>query len=203
MWHEYLIPAIAEEQAEIIRGLKFWITELEEQGLINGFAFNHYYNNPPDRDELRIRFEYADDEFLATVETQLQRNVREFIPDYEVEKRIWNQGTTPESVLRAYEFGSRCAFLLLEQIEKGRIEQRWVSDFMPLSNLEQSVTPFNFQSSANHGLWNSLLVNKLPNELLIHLFLLIASARLHNMDELHNWFERNRQACEFFFQSIP
>lgn len=201
MWYEYLIPGVANEQATIIRSLRLWITELESRGLIAGFAFNHYYNNPPDRDELRMRFEYAKEDCLATVEMELQRNVGEFIENYEVEKRIWNQGTTPESILRAYEFGSRCAFLLWEQIEKGRIEQSWVSDFMPLS--EQSLTPFNFQQSANHGLMNSLLVNKLPNENMIHLFLLIESAKLHSMEELHSWFERIRQACEFFFQAIP
>ena len=29
--------------------------------MITGYAFNHYYGNPPNLDELRIRFDYANE----------------------------------------------------------------------------------------------------------------------------------------------
>jgi hypothetical protein len=202
MWYEYLIPANSQEQSRIIQTLRLWITGLEERGLIVGFAFNHYYSHPPDRDELRIRFEYSNDNYILKVEGEFQGKIREFIRDYVVEKRIWNEGTTPENVLRAYEFGSRCAFLLWKQIEGGKIKDIWMSDFIPFSNPEQ-IAAFDFQQSVNHGLWNSLLVHKSPNELMIHLFLLIQYAELHDMKELRNWLETNIQACEYFLKFTP
>jgi hypothetical protein len=200
MWQEYRIPGNKEVQMATIRGLNKWVLELENVGLINGFAFNHYYCNPPERDELRIRFEYSNDESISKVENELCKQIRVFNPQYVIEKRVWNEGTTPENVLRAYEFGSRCAFLLWDLVEKGRIEESWVSDYYPLTN--QTVDQFNFQQSGIHGLMNSLGIDKRPNELLIHLFCVITMTESHNFDELVNWLNQCRGAFDCFFSSV-
>ena len=201
MWFEYLIPTDAREQAIIIRGLRLWIIALEERGLITGYAFNHYHDNPPNLDELRIRFEYANEDSITYVESELQIEVEKFIPDFKLVKRSWNK-ECPESNRRAYEFGSRCAFLLWDLIEKGRIKQSWVSDFWPVLT-EKKLVPLDFQQSVNHALWNSLSVPKKPNELFIHLFLFIQLAELHNMDELKEWIGNLKELCEWCLNKTP
>jgi hypothetical protein len=203
MWQEYLIPSTSEMQLRIMRSLKMWMEGLENRNLVSGFAFNLYYNNPPERDELRIRFEYTKEESTSIVENELQSNIRDFISDYTIEKRVWNNGTTPENVLRAYEFGSRCALLLLKLIERGRLRENWVASFYPLSDQSQSLDSFNFQLSANHGLMNSLGIDKCPNELLIHIFSLITVTKSHNLQELIRWLETYQGEFGTFFQYVP
>lgn len=91
MWHEYLVPTDFEKQKEIIRKLRIWIEKLEERKLIAGFAFNHYYSIPPNPkypDELRIRFEYTNEENSKNVEEELELEIRQFLSDYVLKQRI-------------------------------------------------------------------------------------------------------------------
>ena len=71
MWYEYPIATNFEKQKEVIRGLRTFIQSLEAQKSILGFAFDHYYNNPDEQDELRIRFEFIETEELPYTERGL------------------------------------------------------------------------------------------------------------------------------------
>lgn len=127
MWHEYQIPADFEKQREVIRKLRIWIQQLEKEKLIVGFAFNHYWQlptNPKEPDELRIRFEYSDEKHRENIEAEFEREVKKLLPNYVKQERIWNSGTTPQQVLQAYEFGSRCAFLAWEPNRKQTLSRR-------------------------------------------------------------------------------
>ena len=55
MWHEYPIAANFEKQKEVIRSLRTVIQSLGGKKSIVGFAFDHYFNNPNEQDELRVR----------------------------------------------------------------------------------------------------------------------------------------------------
>ena len=126
MWHEYPIPADFDKQKEIIRKLRTWIEQLENDNLIVGFAFNHYFQVPPnpnEPDELKVRFQYRDEQNRDIVESKLENEVKKLLPNYVKQERKWGSDTTDRHVLQAYEFGSRCAFLAWEQIENGRFPE--------------------------------------------------------------------------------
>lgn len=192
MWHEYPIPANFEKQKEVIRKLKAWIQSLEKQKLIIGLAFNHYYQippNPDEPDELRIRFEYNNEENRKNVEVQLEQEVRKLLPKYVKKERIWNAGSTPQHILQAYEFGSRCAFLGWELIERKRFPEEYFSDFYKRDG--DKGIPYEFQWHFNHGVMNSLGISKTPNELLIHVNHLMESTKCQNIQQLIDWLQKN------------
>lgn len=206
MWHEYIIPASYDGQKRIIRELRTWIEELEQRGYVTGYAFNHYYSVPPAPDypdELRIRFEYANEGNSAEVEKELEAKIRLSIHDYTLRQRVWNNGTTPEYVLRAYEFGSRCAFLFWKLVETGRFEESLTSSFYPfqIAN-EESIRATNFQRSFSHGLMNSLGISKIPDELLIHISAIIEYSGASSVEELCTWLRNHRGDFEAFFHFL-
>lgn len=201
MWYEYPIPADFEKQKEIIRQLKTWIESLESRGLVEGYAFDHY--SPPK--ELRIRFDCLDEEKLEIVRKELEPKVRRFVPDYisKERERLWDAGKTPEYVYKAYEFGSRCAFLFWDLVERGRFSEKFASSFLQWldsSNYEiKHSIPFLFQFHFSHGVMNSLGIHKIPNEQLIHLAFLIASTKSSNLQELC---ERIKKKSMLIFEKL-
>lgn len=191
MWYEYPIPADYEKQREIIKQLRKWIISLESRGLIEGFAFNHYY---PESATLNVRFDCIDKEKLKIVRKELEQEVKRFLPSYVPEKseRLWDAGRTPEHIYKAYEFGSRCVFLFWELVEKGRFNEEFASSFLKwIDSTRYEFNPaslsFVFQICFNHGIMNSLGIHKIPNEQLIHLTALIESTRSSNAQELCEW----------------
>ena len=189
MWYEYPIPADIENQRRIIRQLRKWIQSLESRGLVQGFAFNHYYPNPS---ILNIRFDCTDDK-LETIRKGLTQEVKKLLPSYVLEERLWDAGRSPEYVYKAYELGSRCAFLFWELVEKGRFPEELTSSFLQWTNATHyrfgNERAFNFQFCFNHGVMNSLNITKIPNEQLIHLAALIESTKSSNPQELLRWIE--------------
>lgn len=167
MWYEYSIPANFEKQKEIIRKLRKWIQKIEHEGQIKGFAFDFYYNNPQRGNVLCIRFDYQNEENRKT-EDELTKKVIEFVPDYVLKGNTWESPN--EGELEAYEFGSRCAFLFWDLVERGRFKEDYISDFLPPR--PESKTPFMFQLCFNHGVMNSLGIQSKPNEKMLHLELL-------------------------------
>jgi len=165
MWFEIPIPADYETQKVIIRQLRTWIQDLESQRLIEGFAFNHYFGGGS-QDTLRVRFDCTK-ENLRQVKKELSSKLEELNISCSLNENPWE---SPEHILKAYEFGSRCAFLLFELIESGRFSEDYVSDFLPPT--PRSELPLSFQFHFNHGVMNSLGVPKRPNELIIHHFAL-------------------------------
>ena len=188
MWLEYRISADFERQKQIIRQLRTWIENIERQGLIRGFAFDHYFGRPDAQDDLRVRFDYPNEENL-TVRDGLRDAVRPLVPNYLPQGRAWESN---EEVLKAYEFGSRCAFLLWEKINQGRYPENYLSNFVTVQSDQNAfrLVSFNFQFHFNHGVMNSLGVPKAPNEQWIHLLALIESTRSHNPEELCSWIRR-------------
>ena len=198
LWYEYPIPADSEKQRKIIRQLKTWIESLESRGLVDGYAFDHY--SPPK--ELRIRFD-CDEEKLEIIREELEPKVRKFVPDYipKERERLWDEGKTPEHIYKAYEFGSRCAFLFWDLVEKGRFSEEFTSSFLQWLDSTHYVikhpTPLHFQFHFNHGVMNSLGISKIPNEQLIHLVALIESTKSSNSQELC---ERIKNNSMLFFR---
>ena len=187
MWIEYSIPANFERQKQIIRQLRAWIENVEERGLIRGFAFDHYSGQEGVPDDLRIRFDYPN-EASHEVENELRTRVREFIQDYTPHGTRWGDGN--EEILKGYEFGSRCAFLFWELVQRGRFPEEYLSNYtvsLDPNHFGLRTLPFNFQSHFHHGLMNSLGVPKQPNELLLHLIAIIESKHFHSQDELCAW----------------
>jgi hypothetical protein len=195
LWHEYPIPADFDKQKEIIRKLRNWIQQLENLNLIVGFAFNHYYQVPPNPnkpDELRVRFEYRDEKNRDTVESKLENEVKKLLPNYVKQERNWGSDTTDRHVLQAYEFGSRCAFLAWEQIENGRFPESYFSQASILqtkSGVAAKRTPLEFQTHFNHGVMNSLGIPKTPDETAIHIKNLMDSTNSRTKQELINWLQ--------------
>ena len=187
MWIEYSIPATFDRQKQIIRHLRTWIESIDEQGLVRGFAFDHYSGQEGIQDDLRVRFDYPN-EANPDLENELRTRVKEFIPDYSPHGTPWD---TNEEILKGYEFGSRCAFLFWKMVEKGRFPEEYLSDYLVhLTDPTRSglrTVPFNFQSHFYHGLMNSLGVLKQPNELLLHLIAIIESKHFHSQEELFEW----------------
>jgi hypothetical protein len=188
LWYEYPIPADIEHQRMIITHLRKWIQSLESRGIIQGFAFNHYYPNPS---ILNIRFDCTDDR-LETIRKELTKEVQKSLPGYVLEERLWDAGRSPEYVYKAYEFGSRCVFLFWDLVEKGRFPEGFASNFLQWLDathyrFDPSAIPFVFQICFSHGVMNSLGVDKTPNEQLIHLMALIESTKSFSSEELCDW----------------
>lgn len=181
MWYEYTIPVDFELQKLIIRKLRKWIQDLEKDGFVKGFAFDHYVNDPDRGTAIYIRFDYPPNrETQDKVKKELVDEVRKVIHDYELKEAPWSSKT--EGELEAYEFGSRCAFLFWDLVERGRLKEKYVSDFYPLS--AETWTPFVFQWCFNHGVMNSLNIPKIPNEQIIHLKALMESTKTKNIKKL-------------------
>jgi hypothetical protein len=197
LWHEYPIPADFDKQKEIIRKLRNWIQQLENHNLIVGFAFNHYYQVPPnpnEPDELRVRFEYSNKQNRHIVESKLENEVKKLLPNYVKQERNWGSDTTDRHVLQAYEFGSRCAFLAWEQIENGRFPESYFSQasiVQTKSGVAAKRTPLEFQTHFNHGVMNSLGIPKNPDEIAIHIKNLMDSTNSRTKQELINWLQTN------------
>lgn len=187
MWIEYSIPADFEMQKRIIRHLRTWIEGIDEKGLVRGFAFDHYSNQTGVPDDLRVRFDYPED-VNPEVENELATKVRELVPEFSLHRRPWDSN---EEILKGYEFGSRCAFLFWQMVEKGRFPEEFLSNYLNMIDATHftglRILPFNFQSHFYHGVMNSLGVPKQPNELLLHVLAIIESNHFHNPDELCAW----------------
>jgi hypothetical protein len=189
-------------QKRIIRHLRTWIENIDEQGLVRGFAFDHYSGQERVQDDLRIRFDYPN-EVNLDVENELKTKVREFIPDYSPHGTPWE--SNHEEILKGYEFGSRCAFLFWQMVEKGRFPEEFLSDYIRLIDpthfeILLGSVPFNFQSHFYHGIMNSLGVRKQPNELWLHLLAIIESMHFHSQEELIAWI---RVQPQVFFGAYP
>jgi len=196
LWHEYPIPAGFSRQKEIIRKLREWIQQLENADLIVGFAFNHYYqdpSNPKEPDELRIRFQYSDEDNRDIVESELKSEVKELLPNYVLQERSWVSESTDRHVLQAYEFGSRCAFLAWEQIENGRFPESYFDQASILKSASGVVAkrvPMEFQTHLNHAIMNSLGIPKSPDERAILIKNLMYSTNSETKEELINWLQK-------------
>jgi len=197
LWHEYPIPADFNKQKEIIRKLRNWIQQLEDNSLIIGFAFNHYFQvspKPNEPDELRVRFEYSDEQNRDVVESGLEIEVKKLLPDYVTHERNWVSDTTDRHVLQAYEFGSRCAFLAWEQIENGRFPESYFSQASIVrtkSGVAAKRIPIEFQAHFNHGVMNSLGIPKSPDETAIHIKNLMDCTNSRTKQELISWLQTN------------
>jgi hypothetical protein len=199
LWYEYPISADIEQQRAMIRQLRKWIQSLESRGIIQGFAFNHYHPNPS---ILNIRFDCTEDK-LETIRKELEQEVKKLLPDYVLQERLWDAGRSPEYVYKAYEFGSRCAFLFWEMVEKGRFPEEFASSYLRWSDsthFELNTAVFTFQSCFSHGVMNSLDVSKIPNEQWLHLAALIESTKSSNPQELCKWIENQPK---LFFPRKP
>ena len=141
MWVEYPIYANLDKQKEIIQNLKGWIEETEKRKLIQGYAFNHYYNRPNEPDSLNVRFDLEKDNFLR-VEEELKTHLRQLGESDDIQRRDW---VGDEYVRRAYEIGSRWAFLFKNS---NRVPQNLTQDQL-----------FNFRCLLIHGVLNSLSIN--------------------------------------------
>ena len=197
MWYEYPIQADFDKQKEIIRKLRSWIQQLENDKFIDGFAFNHYFQipqNPNEPDELRIRFQYSNEQHRDIVESELENEVKKLLPNYVQEERNWISDATGSHVLQAYEFGSRCAFLAWEQIENGRFPEGYFSQASILQSAGGVVAkriPMQFQAHFNHGVMNSLGIPQNPDERAIHIKNLMDSTNSRTKQELINWLQTN------------
>jgi hypothetical protein len=197
MWFEFPISADAKKQREIIRQLRKWMESLESRGIVNGFAFDHYSPNP---EALHIRFDCADKENLKILRKELEDEVKKLLPNYVLpsEDRFWDGGKTAEQVYKAYEFGSRCAFLAWKLIESGRFPEEYFSNFFVGESDKEIVAkqiPFEFQGHLNHGVMNSLGISKYPNEALVHsrilMKILMDAKKVKNRQELVDWITKN------------
>lgn len=164
----------------MIRQLREWIRDVESRGLVEGFAFDHYFNNARRGDVICIRFDYRDEEGRVKVERELAVKIKELVPSYELKAGRWESPN--EGELEAYEFGSRCALLFWELVDKGRLNEEYVSDF----SKSDKQAPLAFQQCFVHGLMNSLGVTTL-NELSIYLNLLMSCTKIKNIAELRRW----------------
>jgi hypothetical protein len=196
LWHEYPIPADFNRQKEVIRKLRKWIQQLENAGLVVGFAFNHYYqdpSNPKEPDELRVRFQYAREKNRETVESELEYEVQQLLPDYALQERSWVFDAEDSHVLQAYEFGSRCAFLAWEQIEEGRFPESYFAQASILKSASGVVAkrvPLEFQTIFNHAVMNSLGIPKNPDERAILIRNLMNSTNSRTKEELIKWLQK-------------
>jgi len=170
--------------------MKKWIVSLENKSLIEGFAFNHYYSSETAKGAVNIRFDCNDEEKLKIVRNGLELEVKKLLPDYVLEENLWDEGRSPDYVYKAYEFGSRCAFLFWDLLETNRFSDELTSSFLhwiDSTHFELKPMPFYFQLCFSHGLMNSLGISKIPNEQIIHLASLKESTRSSTSEEL---FER-------------
>ncbi|MDH5482285.1 MAG: hypothetical protein OEY22_05340 [Candidatus Bathyarchaeota archaeon] len=165
MWFQIEIPANYVAQKQIIRHLRVWIQALEEHKRIQGFAFNHY--SIEGTVALIIRFDCRE-EALVNIKRELSENLEKMDIKCELNEKPWE---SPEHIRKAYEFGSRCAFLMFKLIENGRFSEDYISDFLQ-SQDPQSDNALYFQINSNHGVMNSLGIPKRPNEWIVHYWLI-------------------------------
>ena len=195
MWYEYPIPAGFDKQKEIIRALRTWIQQLENVGLIDGFAFNHYYSdsqNPNEPDELRVRFQYNDEQRRLGVELELESEVKNLLPNYVKQVRLW-ASDMESHVLQAYEFGSRCAFFAWEQIDNGLFPEHYFDQASILKTKRGVVAkriPLEFQTLFIDAIINSLGIPKNPDERAILIRNLMDSTNSSTKQELINWLKK-------------
>lgn len=196
MWYEYPIPADFDKQKEIIRALRTWIQQLENAGFIEGFAFNHYYSdpqNPNEPNELRIRFQYSDEQNRPRIELELESEVKNLLPNYVKQVRPWASESRESHVLLAQELGSRCAFFAWEQIDNGRFPERYLDQASILKTQRGVVAkrvPLEFQTLFSHALINSLGIPKNPDERAILIRNLMDSTNSQSKQELINWLQK-------------
>ncbi len=196
MWYEYPIPANFDKQKEIIRALRKWIQQLENGNLIEGYAFNHYYpdpQNPDEPDELRIRFQYADEQNRYRIEVELESEVKNLLPNYVKQVRPWSSYSKEDHVLQAYELGSRCAFFAWEQIDNGRFLESYFDQASILKTQKGVVAkriPLEFQTLLSHAVMNSLGIPKNPDEHAILIKNLMDSTNSKTKKELIKWLQK-------------
>ncbi len=179
-------------QKAIIQKIRTWIEQLEADKIITGYCFDHYSPTP---DELRIRFQYTDENKRADAERQLETQVRTLIPEYILTEREWGNDKTDRHVLQAYEFGSRCAFLAWKLIESERFPENYFSNALvrqtESGNFIFKRVPFEFQAHFNHAVMNSLGVLKVPTEQAIHLHRFMDSTGCKTKAQLIDWLEQH------------
>ncbi len=179
MWYQFNINGTPYEQIDIIKNLKNWITELEVQDIIEGFAYNHYHGDSIE-DHVAIRFDCSE-ENVNKIKNELK------------EKNIKVNTVHPwggeSQVLQAYEVGARCAFLIFDLIEIGRIPKEYIDPFLVGNEINNKS--FEFQQHFLHGLCNSLAINKIPNEQILHLMSLLESTHTKN---IHEFYEQNKES---------
>jgi hypothetical protein len=113
------------------------------------------------------------------------------LPSYVKKERKWD---SPQHILQAYEFGSRCAFLAQELIENKRFPEKYFSRFYVGENekgIVASQIPLEFQIHFNHGVMNSLSIPKYPDERLVHIHNLMNSTNSKTKQELIQWLQDN------------
>ena len=196
MWYEYPIPADFDKQKKIIRALRKWIQQLENDQVIEGFAFKHYYSepqNPKEPDELRVRFQYSDEQNRPIVELELESEVKKLLSNYVIKVRSWDSKTTGSHVLQAHEIGSRCAFFVWEQIDNGRFPESYFAQASILKTPRGVVAkriPLEFQTHFSHAIMNSLGIPKNPDERAILIRNLMDSTNSQTKQELINWLQK-------------
>jgi hypothetical protein len=195
MWYEYPIQSPIGDQTRVIKQLRRWILDLERRGIIRGFAFNHYSTAPA---TLNVRFDCTTNN-LPTVRTELTREVRRLLPDYALQERLWDNGQSPEYVYKAYEFGSRCAFLLWDLIDSGKFPNEFAGTYLrwtSATTFDVNVAVFTFLSCFSHGVMNSLDVPKIPDEQWLLLSSLMESTKSSYSTQLCKWI---RSQPDLFF----
>jgi hypothetical protein len=195
LWCEYPIPAGLDKQKEIIRALRKWIQQLENADRIDGFAFNHYYSdsqNPKEPDELRVRFQYSNEQNRLGVELELESEVKKLLPNYVKQVRPWDSDAESH-VLQAHEIGSRCAFFAWEQIDNGFFPEHYFAQASILKTKRGVVAkriPLEFQTLFIHSIINSLGIPKNPDERAILIRNLMDSTNSRTKQELINWLKK-------------
>lgn len=180
VWYQIQIQVNINEQMKLIHEMKDWIKDLEQRKIIDGYAFNHYL------DDLSIRFNCTEEQFNI-----IKKEVIKVLHKYGYKKEprfdIWGG---ENHILQAYEFGSRCTFLIWDLIEKERIPQNYLSNFYRENDILQ--IPFQFQQHFSHGLMNSLGIHKYPNEQILHLTSLFEYTKSKNIDELYKKLKQDK-----------
>jgi len=121
---------------------------------------------------------------LCIIKGELQNQLKKAGQSGIYEEGDWE---SDEHIRGAYEFGSRCAFLFWELVEKGRMPEEYVSDFLVKNN----PFAYQFQLHLNHGVMNSLHIPKCPNEKLIHVEVLMDTADTNCKQALFDYIKKD------------
>lgn len=189
MWVEYPILTDSDKQLKIAKQLRRWVQTLERRNMIKGYAFD-FYSGKGRTEYLGLRLDYVDEGSKLEVEEELPKKLTKFNIEMP-EPRGWAE-TVPEVVRRAYEFGSRCAYLFLELVERGRFQEVYTSSSIHRFNenhLGINEVPFLFQWHFNHGVMNSLGISKYPNEAIVHFLHLIDATDAKKPEQLCDWIQ--------------
>ncbi len=168
---------------------------LENVGLIDGFAFSHYYSDsqdPREPDELRVRFQYSDEEMRPKAELELETEVKKLLPNYIKQVRVWDSDAESH-VLQAYEIGSRCAFFAWEQIDSGLFPEHYFNQASILKTQRGVVAkriPLEFQTLFLHAIINSLGIPRNPDERALLIRNLMDATNSGTKTELINWLKK-------------